>query len=91
MCTTPWAAVHAGIIDVALVSHGQMGWAVRNTKGRGGGGGRATPDAWSPEAQFVNPYGFSGAPSNYSHAMTRHNYRYGTTPDDFAHIAVGNP
>ena len=83
------AAVHAGIIDVALGSHGQMGWAVRNTKGRGGGGGPATPDPWSPEAQFVNPYGFSGAPSNYSHAMTRHNYCYGTTPDDFAHIAVG--
>jgi acetyl-CoA acetyltransferase len=33
-------------------------------------------------------YGLSGAPSNYSHAMTRHNYRYGTTPEDFAHIAV---
>ena len=33
-------------------------------------------------------YGLSGAPSNYSHAMTRHNHRFGTTPEDFAHIAV---
>jgi acetyl-CoA acetyltransferase len=83
------AAIHAGIIDVALVSHGQMGWSVRHTGGRGGGGGRPAADPWSGEAQFYNPYGFSGAPSNYSHAMNRHNYRYGTTPEDFAHIAVG--
>jgi acetyl-CoA acetyltransferase len=33
-------------------------------------------------------YGLSGAPSGYSHAMTRHNYRYGSTPADFAHISV---
>ena len=82
------AAIHAGVIDVALVSHGEMGWAVRHTQGRGRGAGRGVPDPWSPDAQFTGPYGFSGAPSNYSHAMTRHNYRYGTTPDDFANIAV---
>ena len=35
-----------------------------------------------------SPYGLSGAPSNYSHAMTRHNYRFNTTPEDFAHVAV---
>jgi acetyl-CoA acetyltransferase len=43
----------------------------------------------SPGAEMSMAYGLSGAPSNYSHAMTRHNYRYGTTPEDFAHIAVG--
>jgi acetyl-CoA acetyltransferase len=82
------AAIHAGIINVALVTHGQIGWSSRATRGRGAGGGRGMPDAWSSDAQFVAPYGISGAPSNYSHAMTRHNYRYGTTPEDFAHIAV---
>ena len=46
----------------------------------------ATP--WDPGSQFTAPYGVTGAPSNYSHAMTRHNHRYGTTPEDFAHIAV---
>lgn len=82
------AAIHAGIIDVALVSHGQNGWSARRlgaggpARGRGGGG------ADSPSVQMSAPYGFSGAPSNYAHAMTRHNYRFGTTPEDFAHVAV---
>ncbi len=82
------AAIHAGIIEVALVTHGQIGWSARATRGRGAGGGRGPGDPWSPEAQFVAPYGVSGAPSNYSHAMTRHNHRFGTTPADFAHISV---
>lgn len=81
-------AIAAGVIDVALVTHGQIGYSVRNTKGRGAGGGRGQPDPWSPDAQFSQPYGFWGAPSNYAHAMTRHNHRFGTTPRDFAHIAV---
>ena len=29
-----------------------------------------------------------GPPSFYAHAMVRHNYEFGTTPEDFAHIAV---
>jgi acetyl-CoA acetyltransferase len=82
------AAIHAGIIDVALISHGQAGWSARANRGRGTGGGRAADDPWAPANQMTVAYGLSGAPSNYSHAMTRHNYRYGTTPEDFAHIAV---
>ncbi|MGE5597284.1 MAG: thiolase C-terminal domain-containing protein [Hyphomicrobiales bacterium] len=82
------AAIHAGIIEVALVTHGQNGWSARATRGRGTGGGRPGGDPWSPSNQTTMAYGLSGAPSNYSHAMTRHNYRYGSTPEDFAHIAV---
>ena len=82
------AAIHAGIIDVALVTHGENGWSARATNGRGTGRGRGGGDPWDPGSMFSNPYGISGAPSNYSHAMTRHNHRYGTTPEDFAHIAV---
>ena len=82
------AAIHAGIIDVALVTHGEMGWSQRATKGKGNGRGNMMPDPWAPDAQYSMPYGVAGAPSNYSHAMTRHNARYGTTPEDFAHIAV---
>jgi acetyl-CoA acetyltransferase len=81
------AAIHAGIIDVALVTHGENGWSQRATKGRGTGRARGS-DPWSPDSLWTLPYGTSGAPSNYSHAMTRHNHVYGTTPDDFAHIAV---
>ncbi|MEZ4494806.1 MAG: thiolase [Dehalococcoidia bacterium] len=81
------AAIHAGIINVALVTHGENGWSQRATKGRGTGRPQGG-DKWSPDALWSSPYGISGAPSNYSHAMTRHNQIYGTTPDDFAHIAV---
>lgn len=81
------AAIHAGIVNVALVTHGENGWSARATKGRGTGRARGG-DPWDAGSQFTNPYGVSGAPSNYSHAMTRHNHRYGTTPEDFGHIAV---
>ncbi len=77
-------AIFAGVIDVALVSHGQNGWSAR----RLGGGGYPRGDASAPATQMTMPYGFSGAPSNYSHAMVRHNHRYGTTAEDFAHVAV---
>jgi len=81
------AAINAGIIDIALISHGESGYSARKNqgKGRGGGGGA---DPWSPGAQYETPYGTSGAPSNYSHAMTRHMHRYGSTKEDFAQIAV---
>ncbi len=81
------AAIHAGIIDVALVTHGENGWSSRATAGRGTGRPRSV-DPWDPSSLFSNPYGVAGAPSNYSHAMTRHNHRWGSTPEDFAHIAV---
>lgn len=80
-------AIHAGVIDVALVTHGQNGWSARRI-GSGGGGGYGGGGATSPAVQMTMPYGFSGAPSNYSHAMVRHNHQYGTTPEDFAHVAV---
>jgi len=32
-------------------------------------------------------YGLGSAPSNYAHAMVRHMHRYGTTTEDYAHIA----
>ncbi len=76
-------AIFAGVIDVALVSHGQNGWSARRLGGASRGG-----DASAPGTQMSMPYGFSGAPSNYSHAMVRHNHRFGTTPEDFAHVAV---
>src|SRR5262249_8971762 len=82
------AAIHAGIINVALVSHGQAGWSARANRGRGTGAGRGGGDPWSPANMMTLAYGLSGAPSSYSHAMTRHMYRYGTTAEDFAHIAV---
>ena len=82
-------AIHAGVIDVALVSHGEMGWNARNTRGRGAGPRfGAGADPWDPANQHTLAYGMGGAPTNYSHAMNRHMHRYGTTQEDFAEIAV---
>jgi acetyl-CoA acetyltransferase len=37
--------------------------------------------------EMTMAYGLGGAPSNYAHAMVRHMHRFGTTTEDFAHIA----
>lgn len=78
------AAIHAGIIDIAVVSHGQAGWSYR------GGGGRGGPQAGDidPGTEMSMAYGIFGAPSNYAHAMVRHMHNFGTTPEDFANISV---
>ena len=78
------AAIHAGIIDIALVSHGQAGWSYRGA----GGGGRPVAGEIDPGTEMTIPYGVFGAPSNYAHAMVRHMHRFGTTPEDFAHVSV---
>ena len=78
------AAIHAGIIDIALVSHGQAGWSYRGA----GGGGRPVAGEIDPGTEMTMPYGVFGAPSNYAHAMVRHMHRFGTTPEDFAHVSV---
>ena len=77
------AAIATGIIDVALISHGEAGWSYRGRTGRGGGGGEP-----SPAETATTPYGVAGAPSQYAHAMCRHMHTFGTTPRDFAHISV---
>ena len=81
------AAIHAGIIDIAVVSHGENGHSAQKIGGRGianyGLGGGAT----SPGFEMTAAYGIGGASSNYAHAMVRHMHRYGTTTEDFAHIA----
>lgn len=81
------AAIHAGIIEVALISHGENGFSSRKigAKGRpsyGPGSGDA-----SPANEMTMAYGLGGAPSAYAHAMVRHMHRFGSTSEDFAHIA----
>lgn len=82
------AAIHAGIIDVALITHGENGHSARKIGGRGpsnygmGGGG-----VTAPGTEMTMAYGLGGAPSNYAHTMVRHMHRYGTTSEDYAHIA----
>ncbi|MDO9445386.1 MAG: thiolase [Dehalococcoidia bacterium] len=81
------AAVNAGIIDIAVVSHGESGYSARKNRNRGtfrAGEG----DPWNNRSWFEAPYGAAGPPSYYSHAFTRHMRQYGSTQEDFAQIAV---
>ena len=81
------AAINAGILDIAVVAHGESGYSARKNNGKGRGP-RPAADPWAPAAMFEGPYGLSGPPSNYSHAFTRHMHRYGSSQEDFAQIAV---
>ncbi len=81
------AAIYSGIIDVALISHGENGHSARKvgsggtvSYGRGAG-------VLSPGNEMSMAYGLVGAASGYAHAMVRHMHRYGTQREDYAHIA----
>ncbi len=74
-------ALHAGMINVALITHGESG---RSRIG-------APPWAFSPSStngQFESPYGITGAVSMFSFAATRHMHQYGTTREQMAELAV---
>jgi len=81
------AAIYSGIIDVALISHGENGHSARKvgsggtvSYGRGAG-------VLSPGNEMSMAYGLVGAASGYAHAMVRHMHRYDTKREDYAHIA----
>ncbi len=77
------AAIAAGLINVALITHGQAGY----SDGRRGQG-RGALDPWFPASQFETPYHVGGPATVYSLAATRHMYEYGTTSEQLAEIAV---
>ena len=77
------AAIATGLIDVALITHGQAG----HSDGRRGLG-RGAGDPWYPAAQFESPYHVGPAPTAYSLAANRHMHQYGTTSEQLAEIAV---
>jgi acetyl-CoA acetyltransferase len=78
------AAIAAGLIEVALITHGETGYSNRFRKGVG----RAPMDPWFPASQFESPYHVGGPPSTYALACQRHMYQYGTTHEQLAEIAV---
>ena len=73
------AALHHGLCDVAVVSHGESG---RNQVGGPRHRDRHLVD------QFEAPYGFAGAATYFGLIATRHMHRYGTTLEDWAEVAV---
>jgi acetyl-CoA acetyltransferase len=75
------AAITAGIVDVALVTHGESG-----ASRIGMPGTRFGPDAF--RLQFEQPFGLAGPPTGYALAASRHMYEYGTTSEQLAELAV---
>lgn len=78
------AAVHAGLCEVALVTHGESGYSNRK---------RPIPNSYAidptlPEGQYEAPFGVGSMPSIYAMAAARHMYQYGTTSEQLAQIAV---
>src|SRR5216683_473906 len=73
------AALHHGLCDVAVVSHGESG--------RSGTGVTRSRDT-ALSGQFEFPYGFGGATSYFGMITTRHMHEYGTTLEQWAQVAV---
>ena len=75
------AAINAGIIDVALISHGQAG---KSRRARPGG------DATMPGAQYEMPYGALIQPHHYAVACSRYMHLYGEerTRQGMAEVAM---
>jgi acetyl-CoA acetyltransferase len=73
------AALHHGLCDVAVISHGESG--------RSGVGVTRTRDT-SLTGQFEIPYGFGAAPTSFALITTRHMHEYGTTLEQWAQVAV---
>jgi len=78
------AAIATGLINVALITHGESG----ASGGRRGGSARPALDQQHPAAQFEMPYHVGGAPTHYAMACMRHMHQYGTTHEQLAEIAV---
>jgi len=72
-------ALHHGLCEVAVVSHGESG--------RSGVGVSPRRDNLLP-GQFEFPYGFGGAPTYFGLITTRHMHEYGTTLEQWAQVAV---
>src|SRR5213078_166166 len=70
------AALHHGLCDVAVISHGRSGVGVSPRRDT------------SLTGQFEAPFGFGGAPTLFGMVTTRHMHVYGTTLEQWAQVAV---
>ena len=75
------AAIDAGIVEVALITHGESG-----ASRIGMPGTRFGVDAF--RLQFEQPFGLAGPPTGYALTAARHMHEYGTTSEQLAELAV---
>jgi acetyl-CoA acetyltransferase len=73
------AALHHGLCNVAVISHGESG---RSQVGVT----RARDTALT--GQYEIPYGYGAAPTQFALITTRHMHEYGTTLEQWAQVAV---
>ena len=73
------AALHHGLCDVAVISHGESG--------RSGVGVTPRRDTALP-GQYEAPFGFGCAPTYFGMITTRHMHEHGTTLEQWAQVAV---
>jgi len=75
------AAIHAGLCEVALITHGESGYSRI-----------ATPlSRWGDDSvnqQYEIAQGTTGPATGYGLAATRHMHEYGTTSEQLAEVAV---
>ncbi len=74
-------AIHSGLIEVALITHGESG------RSRIGSPPWPTGPGF-PIGQFEAPYGTAGAATMFSIPCTRHMHKYGTKREQMAELAV---
>ncbi len=79
------AAIHAGLIDVALIVHGEHGYSARFLPDAGFEFGERS---FYPGGQFEMPFGVGAAPGCYAMACSTHMAKYGTTSEQLAEVAV---
>jgi acetyl-CoA acetyltransferase len=75
------AAIHAGLCEVALITHGESGYSRI---------GMPVP-RWGDDSvnnQFELPYGTIGPATGYGFVAARHMHEYGTTSEQLAEVAV---
>jgi acetyl-CoA acetyltransferase len=75
------AAIHAGLCEVALITHGESGHSrIAMPAPRWGDD--------SVNVQFEQVWGTAGPPTGYGFLATRHMHEYGTTKEQMAEVAV---
>jgi acetyl-CoA acetyltransferase len=73
------AALHHGLCDVAVISHGESG------RSQVGVSPRRDTSLTGP---YEMPFGFSGAPTYFALITARHMHEYGTTLEQWAQVSV---
>ena len=80
-------AIDAGMATTVVCGYGRDSWTRTHRTERARMGGNLVPDSQRPR-EHGPEFGHFGAVSHHAFGATRHMHDFGTTREDFAHIAV---